>query len=222
MSSPKSGTNLTIASIQFFTHQPRTYLEMDFARDHPAQNRLGVDIDFSLDQLITCHGPKKVLKHFDPECDKLVLITRNYKELIVRENGSNLKTLEKKLETFKRHYFERFELYEQWNKKKRHLVFYEDIILDPKKTLTSLLTFLEVDLSNLDEYVDNFESYKSKCLESYQNQFSSQGSPASISKGKDILFYCKSVSEELLQKIDEEIKDSNFFIWQKYLKRFSE
>lgn len=219
LSYPRSGNTWTRYCIEYLTQRP------SFNRFNPKHNinfPLGWLADFPID--ITKPPIEKV--HFKQELkkteandaqDALILIVRNPKEALIRHAGKAIlmeaiasNTLNQKLQI----YFEALRIFDSWRSPKKLLIYYEDLMQDPKNTLIKILEFLNEPFDRLQEFLSNYQMHKKKCLSLYK---------VSESAGNDVLYHSKSLSIEERRQIDNWVKEQAPVVWEKYLKnRYSE
>lgn len=163
---PKSGTNLTITSLQLFTKKPVRRPEQPMRDDLLGLNRLHLDLDPSKKILYRRHVIDPYFYKIDPTKNKLLMVLRNYKECInslqhyspeeFLEAILNEKSIKKKA-TFS-HYINNLSFFENWSDDStKLLIYYEDFILDPKTTIIQLLDFFDETVENFDEIWENYE-----------------------------------------------------------------
>lgn len=182
------------------------------------------------------HEPSHLIanKH---EFDKLILVTRNPKELIFRNfDIRELEDLDRKeVQRFLEEYLERLVIYERWSNKKRVLFFYEDMITNLNKIISDAVNFIDpYTPSFFQEYLSRQQEYLKSIWISYVDQFGQSRfknqTPLreggwhgqSCETGADPFYYTKNQNKEILRAIDELIKKRRPKIWEKYLKRFEE
>lgn len=182
-------------------------------------NRLELTIDRIKKTLYRTHW-FDCLKKVDSSKNKLLLLYRNPKELLIRKSDDDQTILQKNLmkgehiDVFL--YYLRF--FDKWAGEKL-LVYYEDLLFSPEVTLRKVLDFLKEDDHSLKDYLENIDEYRQKILISYSRQHADKG--GSFSKGKDSLFHSKQISKKFLKEIDVLLKNRSLKIWEKYLKRFA-
>lgn len=135
----------------------------------------------------------------DKKNDRLILILRNYKECYKRE-ANRIKMCS--LHFFHQNplYFDDLDIYHHWPKENRYLVYYEDLIENPRETLEGVLSFLGESGNNLDPFVNNIESHKKIMLDAYSHRW------GSASKGEDLHFHEKQTDPADLIQMDDHVK----------------
>ena len=217
---PRSGNNWTIALLQLLIgKEVRDANDPHKTRKDYVLNRLDLPLDESKPILYRAHDWPRALRKIDTKNNKLIVVIRNFKECLVRHNQYSPKQLLKATVgdggEFKR-YEKILKLFERWDENNRFMIFYEDLILYPKKTVACLLDFLDEKPDHMDEFFENFDYWKNKTLTSYKNQHGHKNS----SGGKSPIFHIKDFPLKTLKKIDNHIKKTHPLLWKKYLYRY--
>lgn len=175
------------------------------------------------------HHPNSIIWQGNQQ-NKLILIIRDYKESILRmfDNFSYIKSA-----IGKRHndavfqnlppyygvitwYFENLEYLDQF-KGEKHLVYYEEILLEPEKVYKNILSFLGSSDEFLADFMDQLESHKEICLNFYnKHRFGSK------TQGRDFKFHSKTLTKEELIEFDQLVQNNYPSLWKKYLCRYKE
>ena len=220
LSYPRSGNTWLRYCLEYLTHRPsfmRTML--DNIRDQPLAWSLGFEIDMNKPPIEKVHIRKQLTSNNTHPDNKLILIIRNPKESITR-NEHNLITLEilqgkESVSLYNRGstYFDAITIYDEWDVDKRLLVYYEDLLTHPRETLTDILTFLGEPLSELRIFIKKLKKHKKTCLALYK-EGESDG---------DLLYHSKKTDPAHRKLIDAWIEQLYPMQWNKYLKhRYSE
>lgn len=147
--------------------------------------------------------------------NKLVVLVRNYKESFLRNGFTNPKT-NNIIKAEVQVYLNNIILYDEWNPKNRLLIYYEDLISDPRSQLLRIASFFKVPTAEVNKFMKNIQSHKTICMSFYDTH---RG--GSKSRGNDILFHSKQHRQEDLQLWDMHVKNTNPYIYKKYLERFT-
>lgn len=196
-------------------------LELDFQ----GSNRLGLDLKYSAPFLYRTHHAS-VVKNFSSKKNKLILLSRNFKELLFRRfTIKSINDLKKtNVKDFIDKYIDRFKVYDSWDPDHRYLVFYEDFI-DQKndEILLDILCFIEEEPIFYYQYLMNKEEYHQKIRDNYVYQHKKDPVPAGLSSksGPELIYYSKNKDLRLLRRIDGFFEKEAPIIWEKYLKRFA-
>jgi len=145
---------------------------------------------------------------------KLILLLRNYKECIMRQNNNYEDSILPKQKRF--NYMENIIEFETWPKENGLVVYYEDLIVNPKTVLKQCIDFLKLNGDGIDEFIDKHDHYKQKSIEVYDKLMGSS------SKGKDLSFHSDKKSKEFLKQWDNKIKEKHLDMFNKYLIRYEE
>ena len=141
----------------------------------------------------------------------LILIVRNYKEVIIRHNS--VKTIMEDYSSNNRvTYLKLLNFYHTY-KGKKMIIYYEDLIDDLKNTIDKVLNFLglEVSIDSIDDFFSNIEEHKLKSLSIYGE---------SKTKGKTTIYHSNKLSSDELIQWDNFLLKNNKVIFEKYLKRY--
>jgi len=150
----------------------------------------------------------------NPQEDKIILIIRNYKEVLLRLKGENYDLINSQGNTGRFNYFKLINFYNGY-KGKKHLVYYEDIISNLKKSIIGILNFLGEDVSDikLNDFFNDIENHKIKSLEIYSD---------SKTKGKNVIFHSNKLSLDRKKEWDSYVENNYKKIFDKYLNRYKE
>jgi len=172
---------------------------------------------------------------------KMILILRNYKEVMIRNDPD----LAKRMEAFRFNpneddlldtvfdansggYIELIRRYHE-HKGYKTIVYYEDLILKPKEALENLIKSMgmlnEQTLARLKELMDKFEFHKNRSAEKYRNM-SGHGHQSAYATNtvdnKDMDFHRKGKSIHMMRDFDKVIKERWPELFDLYLKRYQE
>ncbi len=220
LSYPRSGNTWMRYCIEFLTKRPTIWFETEFdgitLENIPLGYSFDLGTDFSKLPIWKVHNPDVLLCNLEDTEQMLIVLVRNYKEAIARHMGGALNVA--KINTQQnRWYFEALQLYEAWNPKKRLLLYYEDLITNPRKVFTELINFLHEELSLLDEFMANYDRHKKDSIAYY----SFHSSP-SVTQGNHVIAHSLKTSKAERIRIDSFVKARYPIIWEKYLKRYQE
>lgn len=244
MSEPSSGNTWCRYGLEFLTKRPSTEYFIDYRYDTrnyhslPKKSRtwfnainppFGVqypdmDIDFSKTPIIKHHYPKKIYRMAGihpliyPSQDKLILIVRDFKELYFRHQQlhfpGNSKIYNKSIFDSFPNYFVLLKFFDSFPKDRKILIYYEDLISEPKKTFSKLLDFLGDDKEYLDDFLNKINFHKQRCFSLYNTPKHCR------SFGKKGFTYTEGVSSQDLLFMENEIKNKLPDLFAKYLKRY--
>lgn len=155
----------------------------------------------------------------DRQHDRLILLMRDYKECISREARDNwddaLQLLYGKISPGKaKSIFDNLELYDSWPSDRRLLIYYEDLLSNPKQVLAELVEFLGEDDHLLRPFMKNYEKHQETMLTAYQ------GKHGTFSQGKDLHYHSKKAPPQVIHDMDEYVKKKYPYLWNKYLMRY--
>lgn len=121
-------------------------------------------------------------------------------------------------------YIHNLSLFDKHSNNKKLLIYYEDLIQNPKETIYKLADFIDVSKQKAELFLTNLEFHKARCIEKYNLNFLRQRRPYfhTHSHGKNISFYSNLVDEDILCEIDKKVhKIIPRHLFDKYLKRYS-
>lgn len=227
LTSPKSGSNLLMCSLQAIVRKPIGQLrENNTGIYHPIANkRLQVELISSIPMFYRTHYLEDMCC-VNPDLNKIILLTRNPKELLFRNNlvSSKRDLKSASVNHFLKNYMNRLKFYDNWPLDNRRLVFYEDLITQEhnEEILLELIEFMEEDPCFLDDYLRNKEKYLNQIYSHYCNQHKKEKVTGKSAKlGPKKIYHTLGKSKKLLQAIDHKLKKMDPLIWEKYLQRFS-
>ncbi|MDX8430961.1 MAG: sulfotransferase [Candidatus Algichlamydia australiensis] len=217
LSEQKSGVNWLTSSLQFLTRRP--ICPPNFNYKDGMNNRLKVLLDERKPPFVRVHSARAIAKTA-PEKNSLILIYRDYKENTIRMRGAENYKKALSEGTLFNNQAKNLAFFDRWPEERRHLVYYEDLILSPKETLEKVLDFLGEDHGRVKKFMKNLSQYQQMCLASYDKATKGKKFGQSQSKGADLHFHSKKVSKELLLEADEIFKDKYPYLWDKYLSHY--
>jgi hypothetical protein len=99
----------------------------------------------------------------------------------------------------------------------KHLVYYSDLIMNPRQTLENLLVFLRLlDNSKLESFMEEYEKHVARSIQNYRD-FS-----YSDTEGKPelLLYHSNRISREVLVKVDRWLEENHNELYHTYLEVF--
>ncbi len=232
LTTPKSGSNLISASLSIITRRPISWLYWKKQifnpnsppRDHPSYNRLGLDLVSEKPLLYRTHFELADLSKIRSESNKLILVTRNPKELLYRDlfnkSRNSINPTTQFIHNFIDQYLKPFKIYESWHLEKRFFVYYEDFIKNGDQILLEILSFMNEEPTFYEDFLINRQTYLSLLLESYKMQPTHNAGGSSVVNEPKAIFYTRNADPAVLHYIDEYIQNKEPVIWEKYLKRY--
>ncbi len=185
---------------------------------------LNFPIDTQKNPLWKVHSKEEMSvfgKRYNPHKDYLILIIRNPKEAITRHENripdyELLKGTTSNMYTKSSCYFGNLYLYDQWDKDKRLLIRYEDLLVDLRPQLEKILNFLGDSTDCLEEFFATYQEHRDRMIELYcQNE-----GGGSQSRGAAALYHSNAIPPDTRKQIDSWIAELYPEIWQAYLKDF--
>lgn len=223
LSFPKSGNTWMRYCIELLTERPTASFSLKpDAQELPISYTFGHKIDLSKKPIWKAHRESEFNfagYKYSPRRDLLIIAVRNPKEAIARwmttSNGADLLSFTGLMHF--QSYFNVLRLFDSWAPDKRILIYYEDLISDPRETLEKLVNFLNDPKNKFDAFFDEYEKHKERGLKFYEYNGGSQ------SQGNDLLYHSRKMSAVDRKNIDQFIKEKYKYLWEKYLEnRYSE
>lgn len=214
LSYPRSGNTWTRYCIEYNTQRPSfNRFNLKHNINSPLGWLAGFPIDIAKSPIEKVHFKRELEKtDANDEQDALILIVRNPKEAFIRHAGKTVlmdavttNTISQKLQI----YFDALQIFDNWRSPKKILIYYEDLVQDLRGTLLKILVFLNEPADKLEEFLNDYQIHKKKCLSLYK---------VSESAGNDVLYHSKSLSIQERKQIDDWVKEQVPVLWDKYLK----
>lgn len=212
LSFPRSGNTWVRYCVEFFTKCSAVYNTTEIKITDNLLNDLNINLKISK-TLLKMHAMNDL--RFKNSCNfhKLIILVRNPFEAIIRDikNKDNNLVIKR---TNK--YMHILQVYDKWQTE-RLLIYYEDLVLKPKTTIIKILKFLKLDISAVNEFMQNYEKHKKICLEYYNKEES-----GSITRGdvKKLIYHSKSTSINNLNIVEEMLNKQYKNLTKKYLIRY--
>ena len=220
LSYPRSGNTWTRYCLQFLTKRPTFshYPRGSFSKWREWINfsqKAKIGVDYSKDIIWKIHFRHyfELVGDYNPETDKLIMISRNYKECLIRHLGAKIfaDNFENNLDVLS--YLDNFQLFDEWPEDNRVLIYYEDLIQHPKETLKKVLLFLGENLSYLNSFIENYNKHRNNSIGFYTSNIG-----PSVTHGNTITYHGNKLNKEKRIEIDQKIAKMAPAIWEKYLK----
>lgn len=148
-------------------------------------------VDSSLQKRLTINEVS-----ISPETDVLIVLLRDYKECYIRHQDRRYRG---PIDMFIREpvYFNNLEAYHHWDPARRYLIYYEDLMTDPRGTLQDLLTFLGEEEEGLDRFIEDIDLHRQVVLDAYDQRW------RSVTKGEDLHYHKEHADPAVLEKMDQ-------------------
>lgn len=228
---PRSGNTWVRYCLEVLTRRPTIhYFNLKNISNFPLTFIADHKLNFIKSPIFKVHTKQELdfpnNKH-NKQKDKLIFILRNPKEAMLRHLDKNglISLLVDFIDTSLNKqgyenpylYFENLNFFDSWPEKNKILICYEALMKNPKATLSRLLSFLNEDLSGLDNFISQLSKHKKIALDIYKYN------AESITQGEDNLFHSRKLTEQERDVIDIWIARTYPYLWSKYLKnRYSE
>jgi hypothetical protein len=145
--------------------------------------------------------------------DRLILLIRNPIEVLTRGNMNRYKNpLTVRVDRFTHG----LKVYDAW-KSDKLLIYYEDVITKPKKSLKTILTFLEIDDKLLNGFMRDFKEHKRKGIEYYNQNVETSYTQGDAAK---LTFHSSKADNKHIEFIGKKLKTKHKRLFNKYLLRY--
>lgn len=172
-----------------------------------------VDLSGSDKVLLKVHHINNDRAQKTKKSHKLILLVRNPYEAIVRTmNKKNIGLTKRR----SRKYFNCLEMYNDWEADKI-LIYYEDLILNPKKTLKKILKFLNISSRNLDDFISSYEFHQKRSLKYYHKVAERGRTEGDANK---LNYHSKLTHKDNLSEVKRLVNCEYKDLSIKYLKRY--
>jgi hypothetical protein len=217
LSYPRSGNTWLRYCLEFLTQRPSlSRMGLRYFLQQPLGFTTGFMLDLGKQPIEKIHCRREIVGSVT-ETDTLIFIVRNPKETFARQGRRGLSLHTSKLagKGYNRDiYFDNIALYETWNNPRKLLIYYEDLLLHPRKTLEAILSFLGESCDRLDLFMSEYQTHQTTSRELYQN---------SRPTVDDVLYHSKKIALEERCAIDAWIVEHHPDYWSTYLKdRYAE
>ena len=161
--------------------------------------------------------------HNNEECDGIICIVRDYKECAIRHgiaepgNRTREEKIKRKFDTGFRgrqpdvDYIDVLMSFDEFEKPKL-LVYYEDLLTQPKVEIERIAKFLGANTEDVDEFMDNYDTHVQKGVKAYHDK--------SYSKGNDLKYHQKKASAEICEYMTSTLEEKFPELFDKYLSRY--
>ncbi len=214
LSYPRSGNTFVRYCLEYITHRPTRGISSGVHGLGISQFGVGLSH-------VNPSGPPVIAKRHtidnkDSIYSKIICLVRNYKEAITRHRQYvNVDVTNVDFEI----YIKVLSRFDQWDKDRKLLIYYEDLIKYPIENIKTICQFLDIDMSTLDDFVENFDLVKQNAIKSYCK---GHGSPNSYTKGDHALFHIKHLTEIQRQRWDAYFETNHNQLYNTYLTRYKE
>lgn len=219
LSFPGSGNTWTRYCIEFITKRPTgeaIYLfpmQKDNRRmDCPLNNNFPLGVDYDAPPVIKIHNIKD--RFPIGENDYLIVVVRNYKESLLRHLGSDGARARATLQDPDNMYTGALRTYHHWPKERRLLIYYEDFMQFPEKTLYQLADFFQTGHELIPPFIADLEKHRKNGINIYEH--------TSVTHGKDLHYHGNRISEEMRKEFDALCEALDPEMFNTYLLRYKE
>lgn len=173
---PRSGSHFFIYSMGYLTLKPFTNIDLlkegrNADMNSPFANPFKLDIDPQLPPLLVRTHSKESIDKIRSNQDKLILILRNPLEVIIAEKKMKSDPDREITEHDLNKYIEYITYFDKWPKDRRLLLYYEDLIDNPREVFDKALTFLNHKKNRLDPFIDRIDYFRNLARQKYSAHF---------------------------------------------------
>lgn len=210
----RSGTHMLVYTISFLTK----------TQCGDGRFNIATGVDTSKQGILQIHNLTQASTWYgtviNRDMDYLILIVRNYKECMMREFLDDYQLVLNHIEDPSNdidslRFFKNLEDYDNWNPKKRLLIYYEDLISDRRIECQKILEFLKSPDDYLDDYIDNIDFHLGFSLNFYAETHG-----GTSSNGVNTLYHTSQLPEGIEEKIDQLVQSKHPYVSAKYLQRY--
>ena len=221
LSYPRSGNTWMRFCLEYLTKPPTCSFKENPADIKIYSQPLGLSIreletDLSKPCIWKVHSRKRIeqIAPCLPHQDKIIFLIRNYRECLLRDLRDPLRIL-LELKNPDAIYFDNLSLYEKWDPKLRLMIYYEDLIENPRFELQRVLLFLEEPSDLLEKFLIELPSLKQLSLTFYKKNLGPTNS-----EGIDLHHHSKRISKALREEMDFEVMQRYPLFWERYLSHY--
>ena len=218
LSYPRSGNTWLRYSVECVTKKPTIgYLGPLSAKfdNNPIGHFVDIGIDKSAKNIMTKRHAVEII---DEPIEKLILVVRDYKEVIVRHRkmSPDVSLLKDSCssEGSTHNYIQLIDYFDKFEGDKI-IIHYEDIITDIKSVLTNLVDFFGESDEYIEDFMNKIEIHKMNSIGIY-------GPGGSETKGKSLKHHSNKMTSEQKGEWDSFLKLEFPDLFDKYLKRYEE
>lgn len=215
----RSGTHMIMYIISYLTKRPCGDSRFD----------LITNANHDLPRVFQVHNLNQTKSWYEinlnPAEDYLLLIVRNYKECMMREFLDDYEKVVRHLQDPSEdieslRYFENLENFDRWDPERRLLVYFEDVISDPKRECQRLLGFL----NQSDEYLENFihdvDAHFAASLDFYAANEGGTFSRCEDANSSNVTYHTELLPEGIEEEMDRIVLEKYPELCFKYLSRY--
>jgi len=218
LSYPRCANSWLRFCIENISHRP-TYPDNDYIKE--IRKHINVSGDYILRKEHSLYEKDRIYGKVATNKDvynksKLILLLRNYKECVIKQKQDyNDVILGQNKSPY--NYMENINEYHKWPRDKKLLIYYEDLIMNPKKELLKCVKFLNLKEKNLNFFMDKYDFYKKISVESYDLNTQK----GSSTKGEHLRYH--SINSGIdFKEWDDKIIEKHSDLFNKYLIRYKE
>lgn len=221
LSYPRSGNTWLRYAIEYLTNRPTCEVrcfkpnETDLSKLYfPIGHNFDLGTDFSRVPVIKLHFIKN--REVTPQKDYLILVLRNYKECIYRHTGSKSCAINAIQQT-KNWYYQNIKIFDTWPKKRRLLLYYEELITNPQKVYEQLTCFMKEGDERVGPFLADLDHHRKNCISLYEDKEN-----RSHTKGESAIYHSKKMPLLTRQKFDKAAKRALGSLYETYVGHYKE
>lgn len=145
--------------------------------------------------------------------NEILLIVRNYKEVMIRRFGVK-KSIDRELNQAFIDYMKLIELFDK-SPNNKLLIYYEDLITNYEEVIPKMSDFFCLEKCRTKDFLSRYEFHRDECVKLYDNLNKSH------TKGKSIRYHSNKVDNMILKKYDNHVISNWPGLYKKYLGDYS-
>lgn len=219
LSYPRSGNHWVRYILEWFSGRP-TIGEGDESWntqvDTPIHSNKKLGVNISITNDIPIAYKRHDIREEDDRNKPLILIVRDYKEILVRKIYESLYLDNIEVKGIMGGYMDHVIKFHEWPGPKL-LVHYEDLMDHPGREIARILSFLDVSKKRMGAFMRDINRHKELMLQMYSKKVA-----VSMTNGTSHGFYSSNIPAHVKWEIDDRYRSMHQDAFDKYLTRYTE
>ncbi|MCH9617683.1 MAG: hypothetical protein SP1CHLAM9_10030 [Chlamydiia bacterium] len=212
ISYPFSGNTWTRYCIEVLTSRPTVEIGSPNIINQPFGLQFDISTDFSKPYVYKAHFIRQITT------DSLILLIRNPRESMLSSKITKKIKPELRLKAIK-HFYEMIEYFDQLESSK-YLIYYEDLMTNPREELTKLALFLGSDKPQIEKRLNAFLTNYNIHQKRVQQKYSDTVKRIKTGSKDKLLYRTSNMTKETIDYITTTLREYNPYLYEKYLSRF--
>ena len=223
LSYPRSGNTWMRYCLEYIYNQPTEGESKNNIDDAAVLSRLDPHHRYDTKRPVAIKRHR--VRPSDDTAKFLILIVRNYKEVIVRQNIEHqdddfrFDLVTQPVSKCGFGYMEVLQEFDYW-RGERLIIYYEDLITKFSDTITKVVDTIGIPINNSEDLIVRYDYHKKRSLSNYDN-FKNDKSLTMGDKNKTI-YHSKQLSGNQKARWDKSLQERYPLLFEKYLKRYQE